>query len=154
MASDGLETVKDFAAKLSITAWFLLAGLALAVFATFFPFVTLSIGGLFATTYGWGSAQFGVMALVAGAVALAWPTFVGSPMIVGRLIGLSVVVVLLVALTVTWFSNVSNSNREAEGIVNVSPGSGLVLYGLAVVALAIAVIRLWIDQSRAQKQSY
>ena len=76
-------------------------GLFLAVFATFFPFATVSVGGLFGTTFGWGGAQFGVLALVAGAVALAWPILTGSPMIVGRLIGLSVVVVLLVVLTVS-----------------------------------------------------
>ena len=124
-------------------------GLFLAVFATFFPFATVSVGGLFGTTFGWGGAQFGVLALVAGAVALAWPILTGSPMIVGRLIGLSVVVVLLVVLTVVWFTNVSNSNREAEGIVNVSPGSGLLLYGAAAVGIAAGVIRLWIDHSRA-----
>jgi hypothetical protein len=159
MASDGLATVKGFAAKLSITAWLLFGGLVVAVFATFFPFATVSVNVFGATisssaVSGWGGAQFGVLVLVAGAVALAWPTLFGSPVTVQRLIGLSVDVVLLVVLMVVWFTNVSNSNREGEGIVDVSPGFGLLLYGAGVVAVAIAVIRLWMDHSRAQKQSY
>jgi hypothetical protein len=51
---------------------------------------------------------------------------------------LSVVVVLLIVLTLVWFTNVSDSDSdsEAEGLVDFSPGLGLLLYEGAVVAVA------------------
>jgi hypothetical protein len=88
------------------------------------------------------------------AAGLAWPALSGSAVEVWRLIGLSVVVCLLAVLMVVWFSNVSTSNKEGEGVVDVSPGFGLLLYGAGVVVVAVGVVRLWILRSRMQNRAY
>jgi hypothetical protein len=73
---------------------------------------------------------------------------------VRRLIGLSVEVGLLGVLTVVWFFSVSKQNDGGEGVVDVTPAFGLILYAAAVVVTGVGVVLLWIDQSKAQKQGY
>jgi hypothetical protein len=159
MASDGLATVKGFAGKLSITGWLLVGGFVIALLATFLPFATVSVN-VFGMSVGShevsanGAARFAVFVFVAGGVALAWPHLSGSQLAVGRLIGLSVVVVVLVVLMVVWYMNVSNSNSQGDGVVKVSPGFGLLLYGAAVVDIAVVVVLLWIQRPRTQQQVY
>jgi hypothetical protein len=156
MASDGLATVKGFAAKLSIAGWLVFAGLVIAVVATFSPFATVSIN-VFGMTFGarevsaTGTARFVVFLLVALAVWLAWPTLSGSAVADGRLIGLSVVVFLLIVVVVVSYLDVSENNGKGEGIVKVSPAFGLLLYGAGVVVIAVGVVWLWMDRSQTQK---
>ncbi|ORV89874.1 hypothetical protein AWC11_13470 [Mycobacterium interjectum] len=159
MASDGLATVKGFAGKMSVTAWIVLGGLVVTVISTFLPFATESIK-LFGETLGShevpanGAAKFVVIVLVALAVFLALPALSGSQLAAGRLIGLSVVVGLLAVLTLVWFNTVSTENNKGEGVVELTPGLGLMLYGVAVLVTAVGVVRLWIERSKAGKQSY
>jgi hypothetical protein len=156
MASDGLATVKGFAAKLSIAGWLLLGGLLIAIVAIFLPFATVSIN-LFGFTVraheasAGGTARIVVLLLVAVAVGLAWPAPSGPGGAVARLLGLSVVVVLFVVVAVVAYLDVSEHNSKGEGIVKVSPAFGLLLYGAGVLVIAVAVVWLWIDRSRTQK---
>jgi hypothetical protein len=153
MTSDGLAAAKSFAAKLSITGWLLFVGFVLAVIATFFPYAVVSadlLGSIEISANG--SAKFVVFLLAAVAAGLAWPVLSGSPLAVWRLVGLSAVAAVLGFLMIKWFSDASSS--QAGGEVNVSPGFGLLLYGAAVVAIVVGVVRLWIDRSRTQKQAY
>jgi hypothetical protein len=159
MASDGLAMVKGVAGKVSVNGWIVLGGLVVTVIAMFLPFATVSIK-LFGETLGShgvpanGAAKFVVVFLVALAVWLALPALTGSPMPVRRLIGLSVEVGLLGVLTVVWFFSVSKQNDGGEGVVDVTPAFGLILYAAAVVVTGVGVVLLWIDQSKAQKQGY
>ncbi|HTX96412.1 MAG TPA: hypothetical protein VME67_17050 [Mycobacterium sp.] len=159
MASDGLATVKGHAAKFSVSVWLLLGGLVLTVIATFLPFATESVK-LFGETLAsqqlptTGAAKAVVIVLVALAVFLAFPALTGSELASSRLIGLSIVVGLLGALTVVWFLNVSSENNKGGDVVSVTPGVGLFLYGLGVVVAAVGVVRLWIDRSKTLKQAY
>jgi hypothetical protein len=101
-----------------------------------------------------GPARIAVFLLVAVAVALAWPSLSGSPVVIGRLVGLSVVVVLLAGLMVVWFNSVSSVNSQGEGVVDVTPGFGLLLYGFAVIVVAAGVVRLWLHRPQTQTQTY
>jgi hypothetical protein len=156
MASDGLATVKGVVGNLSITAWVLLGGFVVTLFATFFPYASLSLNAMGSSVVlqevsANGPARFVVFFLVGLAAVLAWPALSGSQAAVWRLIALSVVVGALAVLMVVWFTNVSSSNKEGEGIVDVSPGFGLLLYGAGVVTIAVGVIRLWVLRSRATR---
>ena len=55
---------------------------------------------------------------------------------------------------VVWFNSVSSENSQGEGVVDVTPGFGLLVYGAAVVVIAAGVVRLWIRRSRTQTQTY
>jgi hypothetical protein len=151
-APDGLATAKAFGAKLSGTAWLLIGGLVVAVIATFLPFATVSYK-VFGSLLGShevganGAAQFVVFLLAGVAVWLAWPVLSGSPMALNRLIGLSAATFLLGALMLVWFADVSSSNSDAADIADVTPGFGLLLYGVGVVVVTISVIWLWIQRS-------
>jgi hypothetical protein len=152
-APDGPAMAKAFGARLSGTAWLLLGGLVVAVVATFLPFATISykvFGSLLGSheVSANGAAQFAVFLLAGVAAWLAWPVLSGSPMEPNRLIGLSVVTFLLGALMLVWFANVSSSNSDAGDIADVTPGFGLLLYGVGVVVIAVSVVRLWIQRSR------
>jgi Protein of unknown function (DUF2510) len=159
MASEGLAAAKGFAGRFSVNLWLALGGLVVTVIATFLPFATVSVK-LFGNNLDAhdvsanGAAKFIVLLLVALAIFLLFPALTGSQLVVGRLIGLSVVVVLLGALTVVWFNSVSTQNNEGEGVVEVTPGFGLMLYGAAVVVTAVGVVRLWIDRSKTPKPTY
>jgi hypothetical protein len=158
MVPDGLATAKGFAPKFSLAAWLVFGGLVVGVIATFLPFATVSIN-VFGMTFrahevsASGTARFVIFLLVVVAVGLAWPTLSGSAMAIGRLIGLSVVVVLLVVVAVVAYLDVSEHNGKGEGIVKVSPAFGLLLYWAAVAVIAVGVIWLWIDRSKRQRQA-
>ena len=159
ISPDSLAAAKGFAAKLPVTAWLLFGGLVFAVVATFLPFATVSAHALGMDLGSHeisanSAARFAVFVLAGLAVALAWPSLSGAPVAIGRLIGLSVVVVLLVALMVAWFNSVSSQNSEGEGVVDVTPGFGLLVYGLAVVVVGAGVVLLWTHRSRTQNQTY
>jgi hypothetical protein len=94
------------------------------------------------------------MLLAAVAAGLAWPALSGSQIVVWRLIMVSALVGVMAVLMVVWFTNVSGDNREAEGLVDVSPGFGLLLYGAGVVLLGAGVIRLWVGQAHMQNRAY
>jgi hypothetical protein len=154
----GLATVKGFPAKPPIAGLLVFGGLVIAVVATFFPFATVSIN-VFGMTFrahevsASGEARVVVFLLVAAAVGLAWPALSGSAVAIGRLIGLSVVVLLLVVVAVVAYVDISEHDSKGEGIVKVSPAFGLLLYGAGVVVIAVAVVWLWIDRSQRQRQA-
>ncbi len=157
MASAGPPTAEGFAAGMSVTAWIVVAGLAVTAISTFLPFATESVR-LFGETLGArevpapGTAKFVVIALVAIAVGLAFPVLSGSHMVVGRLIGLSVVVGLLAGLTIVWFNTVAAENDKGLGVVELKPAFGLMVYGAAVIVTAVGVVRLWLERSKTQKK--
>lgn len=153
MPSDGIATVKGIVERFSITTWLLFGGFVLAVIATFFPYATVTAEGLISIDVSTnGAAKLYVFLLVGIAAALAWPALSGSEVAVWRLIGLSVVVCVLGALMLVWFHDASSS--QDEGDVNVSPGVGLLLYGVAVVVIAVGVVRLWMLRSQTHRQTY
>ncbi|WP_077097700.1 hypothetical protein [Mycobacterium terramassiliense] len=142
---------------MSVSAGIVAAGLAVTGISTFLPFATESVK-LFGETLGArevpanGAAKFVVIALVVIAVGLAFPLLSGSQVVLGRLIGLSVVVGLLAGLTVVWFKTVAAENDKGLGVVELKPGFGLMVYGVAVIVTAVGVVRLWIERSKTQRR--
>jgi hypothetical protein len=172
MASEGLGTVKGFAARPSITAWLLYGGFVIAAIAMFFPWVTVSADIPLAGHLSDDVSPFkgfwilAVLLVIAGAAWLAWPTVSGSQMSVNRLMGLTAVIGLLTVGLFIGFATYANgvSQRDSElggrhiaefkNLVDVSVGPGLLLYTAAVVAIVVGVVHLWIDRSRVQKQAH
>jgi hypothetical protein len=140
---------------MSVTAWIVFGGLVVTVISIFLPFATVSLKlfGRTLTSHGVsadGTAKLVVIVLAAVAAFLALPALSGSQMPASRLIGLSVVVGLLGALTFVWFNTVSTKNSEGEGFVNVAPAFGLMVYGAAVIVTAVGVVLLWMDRAKAK----
>jgi hypothetical protein len=139
-----------------MTAGLIYGGGVIAVIATFLPFATVSYQ-LFGTAVAEhdvsanGAAKFAAFLLVAVAAWLARPTLSGSHMAVNRLVGISTVVCLLVGLMLVWFASVGSQN-DGGGAVDVSPGFGLFLYAVGVIAIAVGVVRVWINRSNAPAQ--
>lgn len=148
--AQGFASAKSIAASLSPTSWLLFGGFVVAVIATFLPLVSFS-NGVLNIDSGFNSIQrLVIFVLVGVATWLAWPLISGSEMAVNRLIGLSVADGLFAALLIYWFSQVSTAKREMEGMVDISPGIGLMLCGAATVLIAVGVVRLWIQRSQTQ----
>jgi hypothetical protein len=147
--------VKGFVGNLSITAWLLIGGFVVTFIATFLPYASVSVTSLVLTDVAQDHSannvqRFVVLLLVGAAAGLVWPALSGSEVAVWRLIGLSAAVGLLAALMLVWFTSVSSANQEGGGVVDVSPGFGLFLYGVGVVIVAVGVVRLWILRSKTQ----
>jgi hypothetical protein len=146
-----LATVKAMAARVSITTGLLFGGLLFAILGVFLPFASISVFGMNVADIPlpWAYRLI-ALALVAGSAALAWPALSGVQIESGRRIGLSVVVGLMVVVIVIAFFAVAESNSEGgadtEGIAGASPGFGLMLYAVAVVAIIVAVVRLWMQR--------
>lgn len=151
MASDARAAATGFAAKLSVTAWLLFGGFILAVIATFFPLVTVSAPLMGSVEVSDRGDTLGpVFVLVAVAAGFAYPTLTQSQLTLWRLVGMSVVVGLLGVLMIHWFIDASAS----DGDVSSSPGFGLLMYGVAVIAMAIGTVRLWLlHRSQTQNRS-
>lgn len=151
--------VEGFAARMSVSAWIVVAGLVVTAISTFLPFATESVE-LFGETLGSreipanGTAKFVVIALVAMAAGLAFPVLSGSEAAVGRLIGLSVVVGLLAGLTMVWFNTVAAENDKGLGVVQIKPAVGVMVYGAAVAVTAVGVVRLWIERAKTRKRPW
>jgi uncharacterized membrane protein len=158
MAHDRPTADEGFAARMSVAAWIVVAGLVVTAMSTFLPFATESVR-LFGETLGSreipanGTAKFVVIALVAVAAALAFPVLPGSQMVVGRLIGLSVVVGLLAGLTIVWFNTVAAENDKGLGVVQIKPAVGVMVYGAAVIVTAVGVVRLWIERAKTSRST-
>ncbi len=163
-ASEGLAAAKGFAARLSVTAWLLFGGFAIAAIAVFFKWVTVNGPGAQIDVSPFRDFwTFLVLLVIAGAAWLAWPTATGSQMPVNRLIGLTaavgLIVVGVVVGVVTYVNWVSKRNDAGAGgedvsFVHVSIGSGWVLYTAATVAIVVGLVRLWRQRSRTQNQAY
>jgi hypothetical protein len=141
---------------MSVPAWIVLAGLAVTVISIFLPFATVSLRlfGRTLTSHGVaadGTAKLVVIVLAVVAAFLALPVLSGAQLQTARLIGLSVVVGLLGALTFVWFHTVSTKNSEGEGFVNVAPAFGIMVYGAAVIVTAVGVVLLWMDRSKTRQ---
>jgi hypothetical protein len=139
--------------------WLLAGGFAITIIAAFFPYATVSARALGTIVFSQevsldGADRFFVLLLAAVAAGLVWPALSGSQLKVWRLIVISALVGVMAILMVVWFTNVSGDNREAEGLVDVSPGFGLLLYGAGVVVLSAGVIRLWMAQVQRQNRAY
>lgn len=152
-------TIQANVAK-SATAWLLIGGSVVAVISLFLTWFTVKGSALGIDIISKDVSppaywKLMVLLMIAGAGWLAWPFFAGARLSVQRLIGLSVVVILLAGLAVTnWYTAASESTSDDDSAVSVSPGFGLLLYLAAVVAIAVGVVRIWMSRSNTRGQAY
>jgi len=150
-------TVKDSIGRLSVTAWFLFAGLVIATIGIFFPWQTITLnadglGNLGSDNSALaGGARFAVLLLIAAAAWLAWPTRSGSNLSVRRLIGLTIVVGLMIGVFVLGYYGVSDNNRMNAGSgESFSAGFGLLVYTAAVLSVVVGLVRSWMHRSSTE----
>ncbi len=144
-------------ADLPLAAWLLLGGLAVALLSIFLPWVTASAGGLSMSLPLSGVDKFGALILIVGSAVLVWLTYARPRTQQATLIGLTVLIGLLaIDMLTDWLSagaGAAGATGDLTG-VNISPSAGLLLYTAAVIFLAVRMIFLWINKSKAQPQTY
>ncbi len=153
----GSTAFTNAAANLPLAAWLFLGGLAVALISIFLPWVTASAEGLSATLPLSGVDKFMVFALIVGSAVLVWLTYARPRTQQATLIGLTVLIGLLtIDMLIDWFSagaGAAGASGDLSG-VNISPSAGLLLYTAAVVFLAVRIVLVWINRSKAQTQAY
>jgi hypothetical protein len=155
-------------ARRLLTAGLLYGGLVIAAIALFLPWVTVSVSGPFGGDLYKADASpfkggwiFVILLVIAGAAWLAWPTVTGSTMPIKRLAGLTAVVGLQILCLLAGFVDYANGADELDKTMggtraqliginpDVSIGFGFVLYAVAVVAIAVGLVQIWMHRSKA-----
>lgn len=165
-----LAMLKGIAATAWLTPALLFGGFVFAAIAIFLPWVTVSVdspfgGDLFhadASPFK-GAWVFLVLIVIAAAAVLAWPTVTRSRMPRNRLAGLTAVVgaqiIFLLIGMLDFAYGVSEKQRAmaraGEELTNlhISVGFGLLLYAAAVTAIAVGLVRTWIQWSQTKNQA-
>jgi hypothetical protein len=149
-------TTKGAVARFPAATLLLFGGFALAIISSFLTWETMTttVSALDTPLYTdtkiiglSAAAKFVVLAVIGVAAWLAWPIFAKSSVSAKRLAGLSGVAVLFVLFSVGWFISVSGDNTNG---VNASVGLGYLLYTAAAVAIAVGIVRTWVDRSKTQ----
>ncbi|MBW0016868.1 MAG: DUF2510 domain-containing protein [Mycobacterium sp.] len=153
--SDGLATAIGAFKQPSPAAWVLIGSMVLATISLFLPWenVTQTVSVLGTPVYS-GRAQggistggkFALLVPIIAATALAWPIFARRAVPVGWLIGLSAAVGLMLLSVPLWFL-VFRDDDPANGITS-SYGIGLYLFAVAVVAMTVGVVLVWIQRPK------
>ncbi|MBV9514836.1 MAG: hypothetical protein JO280_12470 [Mycobacteriaceae bacterium] len=90
--------------------------------------------------------KFILLVPIIAAAWLAWPVFAGTTMPQKRLVALSAVVGLMVLSVPLWFA-VFRDNDPENGVTS-SYGFGLWLFTIAVIIIAVGVVRVWMLRSK------
>lgn len=162
MGSGGPAGARGLATRIPVAAWLLYGGFVVAAISVFLPWVKASALGLISKN---ASPLEGVwlvvpIVIIAGAAWLAWPLLTGSQLATNRLIGLTVSAgVLMILLVIGYWGYMSavserNKDPDVKDVVDVSVGPGLLMYTAAIVAIVVAIVQLWINQSKRQNSAY
>lgn len=147
---------KGGAARFSAATLLLFGGFALAIVSSFLTWETMTatVSALDTPLYTEtkiiglsAAAKFAVLAVIGVAVWLAWPIVVKSSVSAKRLAGLSGVALLSVLFSVGWLVSVSGDNTNG---VSASVGFGYLLYTAAAIAIAVGIVRTWMNRSKTQ----
>ena len=157
-----LTAIKDLATRVPPAAWTLYAGLIVAAMAAIFlPFatVTQSLMGMAVMSQSVPASvagKFIVCVIAAAAAFLAWPIVSRSAISVSRMSLLSIAVGLLAAfgVLVVVSNDILTSPGGDDALIgaDVSPGFGLIMYGIAVIATATGVVMAWAHRSGTQRR--
>jgi hypothetical protein len=137
--------------------WLVAGGAVGVAFSAVLPWVSVSGFGVGISSSPQSGAPVLFILLAAGVMALAWPTTRAENPSLGRRIGVSCIVGLLAIAVVTNWSELVDLQDETTvrtGLgsvstgVDVSAGIGLYLYTVAVIALVVATVRMWLAARR------
>jgi hypothetical protein len=158
-----ITAIKDLATRVPPAAWTLYAGLIVAALAAIFlPFatVTQSVMGMAVMSQSVPvpvAGKFIVFLVVAAAAFLAWPIVSRSEIPVSRMSLLSIAVGLLAAfgVLVVVTNDILTSPSADDALIgaDISPGFGLIMYGIAVIATATGVLMAWAHRLGTQRRS-
>lgn len=149
--------------RLPLAARLFFGGFVLALVSLFLPFVTVSGEGVSVSVSMWkaggGVAYFLVLMLAACAV-LSVTTLNRPQSERATLIGLSVVIGLLAIHLIynwaTYNSQIAEAKADDSSLANLnaSPAFGIFVYTAAICFLAVRIVMIWIDRSKAQPRAY
>ena len=142
--------LSSFRMRMTATAWFLFAGSAVVAISSFFAWETGTLsdglGDSYTESVGLsGAGRFVVIAMGVAIVALGWPVLSSMALSFKRRIGLTVVVGLLTLLAIILTAHASSAG-STSGLSKPGPGFGTLLCWMALVAVWVGVIRVWIKR--------
>jgi Protein of unknown function (DUF2510)/zinc-ribbon domain len=144
----GFAGVRSTIPRFRATGWFLIAGAVGVAIAGFLPWAQVSVEGVVVESVSKpaGGVVF-LIVLAAAALAFGYPAVNTRSLVIWRRIGITVMVIVLSIFVITnWsdFNSIRNQFGSSDGIADVNAGSGLYLYTVAIVAIWISVIRIWL----------
>lgn len=142
---------------MSGTGWLVLIGAALSALAPFFAWAMGTLGDGLGGTVGSetlrpaGPGRFIMVAFAVGVVALAWPALSEGRFSKRRIIGLTVVTSVLTLFVISLIG-VALNNAKHLGLSHTNVAFGAALAGAGLVAIWIAVVRVWTRQLHRQAE--
>jgi hypothetical protein len=134
--------------KFRATGWFLLAGALGVIIAGFLPWAQVTVAGVVVQSASpQGGGPIVLIVLAAIAVAFGYPVVNTRSIAIWRRIGVTVAVIVLSIFVISNWSELNTLRNQYGGasqLANVDGGSGLYLYTVAVVAIWICAIRIWL----------
>jgi hypothetical protein len=139
----GPRAKPEVLAQISTNGWVLCGGAAAIVIGSLLPWVSVSSAlGFSISSSPQGGSAFLFVVLAAAALAIGWPS-IRSDLSTKRLVGLTVVVVVVSIFAITNWSDLGDLQSKYSGQgVSINGGAGLYLYTAGVVALWVCVVRL------------
>jgi hypothetical protein len=134
--------------KFRATGWFLIAGALGVIIAGFLPWAQVTVAGVVVQSASpQGGGPIVLIVLAAIAVAFGYPVVNTRSIAIWRRIGVTVAVVVLSIFVISNWSELTTLRNQYGGssqLASVDGGSGLYLYTVAVVAIWISAIRIWL----------
>jgi hypothetical protein len=94
-----------------------------------------------------GGGEVLLIVLAAIAVAFGYPALNARSLAIWRRIGITVTVIVLSIFVISnWsdFNSIRSQFDSSTGLASVNAGSGLYLYTVAVIAIWISAVRIWL----------
>jgi hypothetical protein len=137
-----------------ITFWIFIVGSVGVALSALLPWVSVSGFGVSISSEPRSGGPVLLILLAVGVGAIAWPTLASPTLSKARKIGLLPIVGFLALAVVTNWSDLADLKDKYDGVrgfgVTVDAGVGFYLYTIAVIALVVAVVRVWLAGSRAE----
>ena len=150
--ASGLTPAGERRPNPSPTFWIFMVASAGVALSALLPWVSVSgFGASISSQPGTGGP--GVLILFAvGVAAIAWPTVSSPALSKARRIGLIPIVGFLAIAVVTNWSDLADLKDKYNGVssfgLSVDAGIGFYLYTVCVIALVVALVRVWIAGAR------
>lgn len=139
------------------TFWIFMAASVGVALSAVLPWVSVSgFGASISSQPGTGGP--GVLILFAvGVAAIAWPTVSSPALSKARKIGLIPIVVFLAIAVVTNWSDLADLKDRYNGAsglgLSIDAGVGFYLYTVSVIALVVALVRVWMAGARVKARA-